>query len=354
MDWKKLLAYISGSVDEELLLRNEYLIEENRILRNQIKSRIRLTNAQRISLAEIGKRLGRKALEEIATIVKPDTILSWHRRLVAQKFDGSKYRKYPGRPRFQKNIEDLILRFARENRSWGYDRIAGALSELGHTVSDQTIGNILKRHDLVPAPERKKHTTWKEFIRSHRDVLVATDFFTTEVWTLGGLVTFYVLFFIELSTRRVHLAGITPNPDEKWMMQIARNETMVDWGFLDGKKYLIHDRDTKYCEAFIRIIKDAGIKPVKLPARSPNLNAYAERWVLSVKSECLSKLIFFGEASLRHAIRQYIAHYHQERPHQGKGNCLLFPENRTAGKTDAVSCKKRLGGLLRFYYRDAA
>lgn len=137
-------------------------------------------------------------------------------------------------------------------------------------------------------------------------------------------------------------------------MQIARNETMVDWGFLDGKKYLIHDRDTKYGDTFIRIIKDVGVKPVTLPARSPNLNAYAERWVLSVKSECLSKLIFFGEASLRRAILQYIAHYHQERPHQGKENRLLFPGNKTVAKASAVRCKKRPGGLLRFYFRDAA
>ena len=184
------------------------------------------------------------------------------------------------------------------------------------------------------------------------DVLVATDFFTTEVWTLGGLVTFYVLFFIELSTRRVHIAGITPNPDEKWMMQIARNETMLDLGFLDGKRYLIHDRDSKYCPAFLRIIKDSGVDLVKLPKRSPNLNSYVERWVLSVKSEGLSKLILFGEASLRRAISQYVAHYHRERHHQSKGNRILFPsEERGNGP---VRCRERLGGLFRFYYRDAA
>ncbi len=183
------------------------------------------------------------------------------------------------------------------------------------------------------------------------DVLVATDFFTAEVWTLGGLVTFYVLFFIELSTRRVRLAGITPNPDERWMMQIARNETMVDWGFLDGKKYLIHDRDSKYCDAFIRIIKDADVIPVKLPAHSPNLNSYAERWVLSAKSQCLSKLLLFGEASLWHAVQQYLVHYHEER-HQSKDNSILTPvQDRASG---SVSCRQRLGGLLRFYYRDAA
>jgi len=352
MDWKTILAYITGSVDEELLLRNEYLAKENRIFREQIKGRVKLTDGQRKTLAEIGKKLGRKALEEVASIVKPDTILAWHRRLVAKKFNGSEHRTYPGRPRIQKEIEDQIIRCARENPGWGYDRIVGALSELGYTISDQTVGNVLKRNGIVPAPERKRHTTWRQFIRSHMDVLVATDFFTTEVCTLGGLVTFYVLFFIELSTRRVRLAGITPNPDERWMMQIARNETMVDWGFLDGKKYLIHDRDSKYCDAFLRIIKDADVKPVKLPAHSPNLNSYAERWVLSVKSECLSKLVFFGEASLWHAVQQYLVHYHEERHHQSKDNSILTPvQDRGSG---TVCCRKRLGGLLRFYYRDAA
>ena len=352
MDWKRLLAYITGSVDEELLLRNEYLAAENRIFKSQNKGRLKLTDAERKTLAEIGKKLGRKALEEVATVVKPDTILAWHRRLIAKKFDGSKKRRSPGRPPIDKEIEEQILSCAKSNPSWGYDRIVGVLSELGYTVCDQTVGNVLKRNGIAPAPERKKHTTWRQFIRAHMDVLVATDFFTTEVWTLGGLVTFYVLFFIELSTRRVHVAGITPNPDERWMMQIARNETMLDLGFLEGKRYLIHDRDSKYSSAFLRIIEDAGVKPVKLPAHSPNLNSYAERWVLSMKSECLSKLIFFGEASLRRAVSQYVAHYHSERHHQSKGNRILFPsQDRGNGP---VRCRDRLGGLLRFYYRDAA
>ena len=184
MDWKKILAYITGSVDEELLLRNEYLATENRILRAQIKGRLKLTDGERMTLAEIGKRLGKRVLEEVANIVKPETILSWHRRLVARKFDGSKKRKQPGRPKIDQEVEDLVVRFAKEK-----DRIVGALANLGHEVCDQTVGNILKRHGIPPAPEREKTTTWREFIRSHLDVLAATDFFTTEVWTRGGLVT---------------------------------------------------------------------------------------------------------------------------------------------------------------------
>src|SRR2546422_4735347 len=306
MDWKTLLAYITGSVDQELLLRNEYLVTENRILRNHITGRVRLTDGERTTLAAIGQKLGKKALEAVANIVKPDTILAWHRKLVAQKFDGSQRRKAPGRPPIDPELEALVVRLAQENRSWGYDRIVGALANLGYTISDQTVGNILKRHGLPPAPERKTTTTWKEFIRTHLDVLVATDFFTAEVWALGGLVTYYVLFFIHLGSRQVHIAGMTPHPHEAWMMQVARNVTMEEWGFLSPGQYLIHDRDGKYCPAFQQLIDAAGVRRVPLPPRSPNLNAYAERWVRSVKEACLSRLILFGEASLRPALTQYV------------------------------------------------
>jgi len=355
MDWKQLLVYITGSVEEDLLLRIEYLVAENRILRDQVKGRIQLRDTERRTLAEIGKKLSKQALEEVATIVKPDTILAWHRKLVAQKFDGSRHRKSPGRPQVDPELEELVLRLARENRSWGYDRIQGSLKHLGYTISDQTVGNILKRHGLPPAPERKKTTTWKEFIRSHLDVLVATDFFTTEVWTWCGLVTYYLLFFSHVGSRRVHIAGLTPHPNESWMMQIARNETMAEWGFLKPGHYLIHDRDGKYCPAFPDIIDHAGVNRVPLPPRSPNLNSFAERWVRSVKSEVLSKLIWFGERSLRHALTQYILHYHEERHHQGIGNVIPFPTSPVANDCERpIQCYERLGGLLQYYERKAA
>ena len=219
-------------------------------------------------------------------------------------------------------------------------------------MSDQTVGTILKRHGIPPAPERRKTVTWKEFIRSHMDVLAATDFFTTEVWTKSGLVTYYVLFFMQVATRRVHIAGVTPYPNESWMTQVARNVTMADVGFLSDSRYVIHDRDGKFCPAFDHTVEAAGVKPVKLPARSPNLNCYAERWVRSVKDECLSKLILFGESSLRRALTAYVAHFHRERNHQGKDNLLLFPDDH--GDTGPVCCHERLGGLLRFYHRQAA
>ena len=310
---------------------------------------------EELTMKEIGQTLGKPALAEVATIVKSDTILAWHRKLSAQKYDGSQQRQSPGRPKIDQELEALIVRIAEENRSWGYDRIVGALANLGLTVSAQTVGNVLKRHGIPPAPERKTTTTWKEFIRTHMDMLVATDFFTAEVWTLGGLVTYYVLFFIHLGSRRVHLAGVTPRPNEAWMIQIARNITMEEWGFLAPGQYLIHDRDGKSCPAFQQIIDDAGIERVVLPPRSPNLHAYAERWVRSGKDEALSRLMLFGEHSLWHVLKEYVGHYHQERKHQGKGNVLLFPWPTLPGEHDGlIQCRARLGGLLKYYAREAA
>jgi transposase InsO family protein len=357
MEWKHVLAYITGSVDQELLVRNEYLVTENRILRQQIPGRIRLSDGERKTLAAIGKKLGRQALADVATIVKPETILAWHRMLVAKKFDGSPQRQTPGRSPIDAELEALVVRLDQENRSWGYDRIVGALKHLGYVISDQTVGNILKRHGIPPAPTRKKTTTWQEFIRTHMDVLVATDFFTTEVWTAAGLVTYYVLFFIHLASRKIHVAGVTPHPDQCWMTQIARNVTAADWGFLGPGQYLIHDRDGKFCPAFQQLIDAAGVTCVPLPARSPNLNVYAERWVRSVKEEGLSQLILFGERSLRYALTEYVRHFHQDRPHQGKGNVVLVPTARSAPVTtrgNPIRCRERLGGLLKYYDRAAA
>jgi putative transposase len=226
---------------------------------------------------------------------------------------------------------------------------------LGYTISDQTVGNILKRHGILPAPERKKTTTWKEFIRTYMEMLVATDFFTAEVWATAGLVTYYVLFFIHLASRRVYVAGVTPYPDERWMVQIARNVTMADWGFLAPGQYLVHDRDGKYCPAFQHIIDGAGVKRISLPPRSPNLNAYAERWVRSVKEECLSRMILFGERALQRALSEYVCHYHAERPHQGKGNVVLISvADHAPQRAGMLHCRERLGGLLKYYHRDVA
>src|SRR6202049_5086323 len=193
MDWARILAFITGTVDQELLLRNEYLAAENRILRSQLKGRLRLSDAERAQLGEMGHRLGRKTLGEVANAALPDTILAWYRRLVARKFDGSKERRTPGRPRIDRAIEELIVRMAEENPSWGYDRIVGALANLGHEVSDQTVGNVLQRHGLPPASDRKHTTTWAAFIRAHLALLAGHVFLYVQVSTLRGVVTHCVL-----------------------------------------------------------------------------------------------------------------------------------------------------------------
>jgi putative transposase len=312
-EWARLLAYVTGLVNQQLLLRNEYLAAENRILRAQLPKRLRLTDPQRCTLAEIGRRLGRKALEQVACVVKPDTILGWYRRLIAQKFDGSRYRAYAGRPRIGRELSELVVRMARENPGWGYDRIVGALSNLGQKLSDQTVGNILRRHGIPPARKRSGNTTWKDFIAAHMAVLAGADFFTVEVLTWRGLITYYVLFFLHLETRRVSLAGITRHPTEEWMTQMGRNAIDETSGYLRQHRYVIHDRDTKFCEKFRDTLAAGGVKCLRLPPRSPNLNAFAERWVRSVKEECLSKLILLGEGSLSRALTQFQKHYRRIR-----------------------------------------
>ena len=351
----RLLAYVTGLVNQELLLQNEYLAAENRVLRAHLPARLRLLDPERCTLAEIGKRLGRKALEKVACVAKPDTIIAWYRQLIARKFDGSQCRTCPGRPRIAAEVEELVVRFARENSSWGYDRIAGALANLGHQISDQTVGNILRRHDVAPAPKRSQTTTWKQFIRRHMDVLAGTDLFTVEVLTWRGLVTYYVLFFLHLETRRVSLAGIPRHPTEEWMTQMARNAGDEEFGPLRRHRYGLHDRDAKFCADFRKTLGSVGVKCLRLPARSPNLNAFAERWVRSVKSECLSHFILFGEGSLRRALKNFCEHYHEERNHQGKNNVLLFPApvRLEPGRRPSIRCRERLGGLLRYYSRAA-
>jgi hypothetical protein len=249
-----LLAYVTGLVNQELLLKNEYLVAENRILKAHLLPGLRLAPSERTTLAEIGKRLGRKLLQQVASIAMPDTILGWFRQQVAAKFDGSRQRRTPGRPPVSAEIENLVVRMARENSGWGYDRIVGALANLGHAVSDQTVGNILRRHGIAPAPERKRTTTWKEFIGSHMAVLAGTDFFSVEVLTWRGLVTYYVLFFLHLETRRVTIAGITDQPDEGWMQQMARNATLEGEGWLSVRniRYLLHDREPNSAHRFGR------------------------------------------------------------------------------------------------------
>jgi putative transposase len=316
--------------------------------------RILLTDDQRRLLAVKGKSLGRKTLRELTTIVTPDTILRWHRELIARKWDYTAQRKTHGRPRLRQVIVDFILRFARENPTWGYDRIQGALTNVGYHITDTTVGNVLKAHGIEPAPERQRQTTWSTFLKAHWDVLAAIDFTSVEVWTPRGLVTFYLLFVIELKTRRVEFAGCTTNPDERWMTQIARNLTDSCDGFLMGKRFVLIDRDGKFCPAFRKLLHDDDCEPLLLPPRSPNLNAHIERFMRSLKSESLDRMIFFGEKSLRRAVTAYLKHYHTERNHQGLENRLIDADAEACHAAGKIKCRERLGGMLKYYYREAA
>ncbi len=214
---------------------------------------------------------------------------------------------------------------AQDNRDWGYRRIMGAISNLGHILARGTVANILKKHGIEPAPDRIRKTTWKEFLTRHWELIIAADFFTVEVWTRRGLQRYIVLFFIELSTRRVEIAGIASVANGLWMSQIARNISDTVDGLLTSKRYLIHDRDPLFTAEFLNILADSGVKSVKIPPRSPNLNAYAERFVRTIKESCLNRLILFGEDSLRKSIQEFTVHYHTERHHQGLGNRLILP-----------------------------
>jgi putative transposase len=281
-----LMLTFAGWVNRHQQDLIEYLCEENRVLREQIGSRrIRFTDIQRRRLAQRAKRVGRCGLFEVATLVTPDTLLRWYRTLIARKYDGSG-RRGPGRPKTAVEIEVLITRMARDNPKWGYTRIQGALNNLGHEISRNTIKRILLDNGFDPAKFRRIGMSWRTFLKAHWGVIAATDFFTVEVMTWRGLVRYMVLFVIDLQTRRVEIAGISRSPDGQWMTQLARNLTDAESGFLRTARYLIQDRNPLFTAEFAKRLEIFGVRPVKLPARSPNLNAYAERFVRSIKSEC--------------------------------------------------------------------
>ena len=332
----------------------EYLQAENRVLREQLgDGRFLFTDGQRRRLAARAKAIGRKGLFEISTLVTPDTLLRWYRRLIAKKYDGSRTRS-PGRPKTAAEIQGLIVRMARDNPRWGYTRIQGALHNLGHEIGRNTIKRILLESGFDPAPFRRKGMSWKTFLRAHWGVIAATDFFSVEVLTRRGLVRYFVLFVIDLETRRVEIAGIAQQPNGEWMKQIARNLTDADEGFLKGARYLIHDRDPLFTEAFRGVLGSSGVQTLKLPSRSPDLNAYAERFVRSIKSECLAQIIPLGERHLRTAVKEYTGHYHLERNCQGLENELIEKPSDEPDRDGSVECQERLGGVLKYSYRRAA
>jgi putative transposase len=258
----------------------------------------------------------------MATLVSPETIPNWYRRLISRKYDGSRNHG-PGRPPTPEGIREIVVRMARENPRWGYTRIQGALYHLGHQIGRNTVKRILEEQGPDPAPMRRKRTFSTTFLKAHVEVMAAADFFSVEILTLRGLVRTMVFFVMEVATRRVHVAGMACDPEGAWVTQLARNLTDAESGFLMGKRMLIRDHDPLYTRAFDDVLGGAGIRSVKLPAQSQNLDAFAERWVGSIRSECLDRMIFTTEAALRRAIEGYLAHYHRERPHQGLGNDLI-------------------------------
>ncbi len=349
-----LLLILAGWINRHQQDAIEYLLTENQVLREKLgKGRILLNNHQRRRLALKGKALGRKTLDKLATIVRPDTLLRWHRELIARKWDHSGERQTFGRPRIRQEIVDLALRFAQENPTWGYDRIQGALANVGFHISDTTVGNILKAHGIEPAPDRQRRTAWSTFLEAHWDTISAADFTTVEVWTRSELVTFYILVVMHLKTRRVEIAGATPHPNSLWVQQIGRNLTDCVDGFFRVSTHVILDRDTKHLP-LCQILKSSDIEAVVLPPKSPNLNAHLERFMRSLKSECLNRMIFFGEASLRRALKEFGHHFHHERNHQGLENRIIDSGNEVGRTNGEVICRRRLGGLLRYYYRNAA
>ena len=352
--WQLLLLILAGWINRHQQDAIEYLLTENQVFREKLgKGRILLNDDQRRRLAVKGRVLSRKTLNKLARIVRPDTLLRWHRELIARKWDHSITRQSIGRPRVRQQIVDLALRFAQENPTWGYDRIQGALANVGYHISDTTVGNILKAHGIEPAPDRERRTTWSTFLKAHWDSISAADFTAVEVWTRSGLVTFYILVVMHLKTRHIEIAGATPHPNSEWMQQVGRNLTDYVDGFFRLSTHVLLDRDTKHLP-LRQILESNNIELVVLPPKSPNLNAHLERFMRSLKSECLDRVIFFGETSLRRALREFGEHFHHERNHQGLGNRIIDPGTEVGRTQGEVQCRERLGGLLRYYYRNAA
>ncbi|MGB0415494.1 MAG: transposase [Coraliomargarita sp.] len=346
---------MAGWLNRKQLDVINYLHAENEALKEQLEKKgikLDLSNTQRRKLAKRGKKLGRKGLMQYATIVSPDTILGWHRRLVALKYT-AKRRIKTDRQKEMELIKEFCIKFAEENPSWGYGRIQGALSNLGYEVCETTVGNILRAADVSPSEERMKKSTWKQFVRSHMATMCVADFLTTEVWTLRGLVRYHTLFVMNLAKRQVQIAQISCQMNGQVMAQVARNLTDAEDGFLKGMEYFVCDRDTLFTNEFRETLESSGVRVIRTRVATPEQNGYAERFVKSLKTECLDRMIFFGEKSLRNAIDNYILHYHHERNHQSLDNLRPFPyAPRNEGKNGSVVKFERLGGLLNYYHRE--
>ena len=319
------------------------------VLRRQVK-RPRFRRSDRAFLAAAARRLPRVRWERF--LVTPKTLLRWHRELVRLKWARYSKRRR-GRPPLLAELQELILRLAKENPRWGYRRIQGELLKLGITVSATAIRKLLARRGLGPAP-RRGGSTWRQFLAQQATSMMACDFFTVETVLLRRI---YVLVFIEIATRRVHLAGCTTNPDEAWVVQQARNFTF-DLGEQEQPfRFLIHDRDSKFCGLFDDVFATEGLRVIRAPVRAPRANAFCERWIRTVRTECLDWLLIFSRRHLERVLRIYIRHYNRQRPHRALQ--LQTPEQEESERTPLpvgarVDRRDRLGGLLHEYYVPAA
>jgi putative transposase len=321
--------------DVELLVLRHQLA----VLRRQ-QPRPSFRAADRAFLAALSRLLpprGRHGL-----FVTPQTLLRWHRELIRRKW--AQPQRTGGRPPLERRVRDLVLRLARENPRWGYPRISGELLKLGVHVSPSTVRRLLLAAGLTPAP-RRVGPSWREFLRQQAASVLACDFFTVETITLRR---YYVLFFIELGSRRVHLAGCTTNPTGAWVTQQARNLSFT--GLLERTRFLIHDRDTKFSAAFDEVFRSEGIKVIHTPVRAPQANAHAERFVRTVRAECLDWLLILGRRHLDHVLRCYVTHYNLERPHRALA--LLAPagsDKHTQLSANTIERHDLLGGLIHEY-----
>ncbi len=354
--WIALVTYLAYCIDKELYKAIDYLKTQVEVLiehQEKQNKRILLTNKQRMRVAAKAKRLSRKMLEQCTVLFTSDTIIGWYNKLISQKYDGSHNRTKPGRPQITDEIVNLVIRFKEENPRWGYQKITDQIEYLGYKVSKTSVKNILIENGFDPEPDLTVRSTWHEFIKSHLDVLAACDFFTIELLVGRKLIRCTVFFVIEFSTRKVFFAPIKLQPDGGYMLQAARILTDYEDGFLKDKRHLIHDRDPLYnTTGFHDILRSSGIEPIKLPARSPDLNSIAERFVKSVKFECLNHLILSSVKQLEYTLNQYKDYYHHERIHQSLGR-IIEPKHKTDDKSE-IKCIERLGGLLKSYHRLAA
>ncbi len=327
--------------DVELLVLRHQL----EILRRQDK-RPKLRPSDRVLMAAAGRLL--PPARRHGLLVTPQTLLRWHRELVRRRWTYPSAR--PGRPSIDANTRDLVLRLARENPRWGYQRIAGELNKLGLAVSPSTVRRVLARAGLRPTP-RRSGPTWREFLRAPAADIVACDFFCVETALLRR---YYVLFFIELQTRRVHLAGITANPDGPWVTQQGRNLSLA--GAFGDVRFMIRDRDAKFVAGFDEVFRTDAIEVILTPFRSPQANAHAERFVRTARTECLDWLLILGPRHLDRVLRVYVDHYNTQRPHRALGRHppLANPPPPPPPPQAELARRDRLGGLLREYHLAAA